>query len=79
MNNTGNTMQRLPLVVEIPNPPTASQAFQAFKDRPFSFFLASLGEALGGRGEFGRRGPVLSCEGDGGPARGAHGRVTDHG
>jgi para-aminobenzoate synthetase component 1 len=34
-------MQRLPLVVEIPNPPSPSQAFEAFKDRPFSFFLDS--------------------------------------
>ena len=41
MSNTGSTMQRLPLVVEIPNPPNATQAFEAFKDRPFSFFLDS--------------------------------------
>jgi para-aminobenzoate synthetase component 1 len=41
MSNTGSTMQRLPLVVEIPNPPNAPQAFEAFKDRPFSFFLDS--------------------------------------
>ncbi len=41
MSNTGSTMQRLPLVVEIPNPPDPSQAFEVFKDRPFSFFLDS--------------------------------------
>jgi para-aminobenzoate synthetase component 1 len=34
-------MQRIPLVVEISNPPSAPQAFEAFKDRPFSFFLDS--------------------------------------
>ena len=34
-------MQHLPLVVEIPNPPSASQAFEVFKDKPFSFFLDS--------------------------------------
>ena len=31
----------MPQVVEIPNPPSPSQAFQAFKDKPFSFFLDS--------------------------------------
>ena len=41
MSNTGISMQRLPLVVEIPNPPNSSQAFQAFQDRHFSFFLDS--------------------------------------
>ena len=41
MSNTGSTIQRLPLVVEIPNPPNAPQAFEVFKDRPFSFFLDS--------------------------------------
>ncbi len=41
MSNTGSNMQRIPLVVEISNPPSAPQAFQAFKDRPFSFFLDS--------------------------------------
>jgi para-aminobenzoate synthetase component 1 len=41
MSNTGSNMQRIPLVVEISNPPTATQAFEAFKDRPFSFFLDS--------------------------------------
>ncbi len=41
MSNTGSTTQRLPLVVEVPHPPTASQAFEAFKDKPFSFFLDS--------------------------------------
>jgi para-aminobenzoate synthetase component 1 len=41
MSNTGRTIQRLPLVVEVPHPPTASQAFEAFKDKPFSFFLDS--------------------------------------
>jgi para-aminobenzoate synthetase component I len=41
MSNTGSNMQRIPLVVEIPNPPSPSQAFEAFKDRPFSFFLDS--------------------------------------
>jgi len=34
-------MQHLPLVVEIPNPPSPPQAFEAFKDKPFSFFLDS--------------------------------------
>jgi para-aminobenzoate synthetase component 1 len=34
-------MQRLPLVVEIPNPSSPSQAFHAFKNKPFSFFLDS--------------------------------------
>jgi len=38
MSNSGSIM---PLVVEITNPPSPSQAFQAFKDRPFSFFLDS--------------------------------------
>ncbi|MBM3156680.1 MAG: aminodeoxychorismate synthase component I [Chloroflexi bacterium] len=33
--------QRLPLVTEIPNPPAPSHAFEAFKDKPFSFFLDS--------------------------------------
>jgi para-aminobenzoate synthetase component 1 len=41
MSNTGSTKQRLPLVVEVPHPPTATQAFELFKDRPFSFFLDS--------------------------------------
>jgi para-aminobenzoate synthetase component 1 len=41
MSNTGSNMQRIPLVVEISNPPSAPQAFEAFKDRPFSFFLDS--------------------------------------
>jgi len=41
MNKTSTNNQRLPLVVEIPNPPAAPQAFEAFKDRPFSFFLDS--------------------------------------
>ncbi len=41
MSNNTSTMQHLPLVVEIPHPPTASQAFELFKDRPFSFFLDS--------------------------------------
>ena len=31
----------MPLVTEIPNPPSPSQAFQALKDKPFSFFLDS--------------------------------------
>jgi len=34
-------MQRLPLLVEIRNPPSPPQAFQAFADKPFSFFLDS--------------------------------------
>ena len=60
MNNTGNTMQRLPLVVEIPNPPTASQAFQAFKDKPFSFFLDSgMGPQRLGRYSFMGSDPFL--------------------
>lgn len=41
MSNTGSIMQRLPLLVEIPNPPRPSQAFEAFKNKPFSFFLDS--------------------------------------
>ena len=41
MSNTGSNMQRIPLVVEISNPPSAPQAFEAFKDSPFSFFLDS--------------------------------------
>jgi len=41
MSNTGSAMQRLPLVAEIPNPPSPSQAFEAFADKPFSFFLDS--------------------------------------
>jgi len=41
MSKSGNTTQRLPLVVEIPNPPGAPQAFESFKDRHFSFFLDS--------------------------------------
>jgi para-aminobenzoate synthetase component 1 len=41
MSNTGSTIQRLPLVVEVPHPPTASLAFELFKNRPFSFFLDS--------------------------------------
>ncbi len=41
MSNNDSTMQQLPLVVEIPHPPTALQAFEAFKDKPFSFFLDS--------------------------------------
>jgi len=60
MNNTGSTMQRLPLVVEIPNPPTASQAFQAFKDKPFSFFLDSgMGPQRLGRYSFMGSDPFL--------------------
>ena len=41
MSNTGSNMQRIPLVVEVFHPPTAPQAFEALKDRPFSFFLDS--------------------------------------
>jgi para-aminobenzoate synthetase component I len=41
MSNTGSNTQRLPLVVEIPNSPNAPQAFDAFKDKPFTFFLDS--------------------------------------
>ncbi len=41
MNSLSKNHQHLPLVQEIPNPPAASQAFEAFKDRPFSFFLDS--------------------------------------
>src|SRR4030042_3663984 len=41
MNKTSTNNQRLPLVVEILNPPAAAQAFEAFKDRPFSCFLDS--------------------------------------
>jgi para-aminobenzoate synthetase component 1 len=40
MNRMSNN-QRLPLIAEIPNPPAAPQAFEAFKDNPFSFFLDS--------------------------------------
>jgi para-aminobenzoate synthetase component 1 len=41
MNNLSKNHRHLPLVVEIPDPPAAPQAFEAFKDRPFSFFLDS--------------------------------------
>lgn len=41
MSKTHSNMQRLPLVVEVPHPPAAPQAFEAFKDKPFSFFLDS--------------------------------------
>ena len=34
-------MQPLPLIEEIQNPPSSLQAFELFKDRPFSFFLDS--------------------------------------
>jgi para-aminobenzoate synthetase component 1 len=34
-------MQRLPLLVEIPNPPIPSQAFEVLKDKSLSFFLDS--------------------------------------
>jgi para-aminobenzoate synthetase component 1 len=34
-------MHHLPRIEEIPNPPSAAQAFELFKDRPFSFFLDS--------------------------------------
>ena len=53
-------MQRLPLVVEIPNPPSPSQAFQAFKDKPFSFFLDSgMGPQRLGRYSFMGSDPFL--------------------
>jgi len=41
MSNTSSNMHLMPLVVEVPHPPTATQAFELFKDRPFSFFLDS--------------------------------------
>src|SRR4030042_661691 len=41
MNKTSTHNQRLPLVMEISNPPAPPQAFEAFKDKPFSFFLDS--------------------------------------
>jgi para-aminobenzoate synthetase component 1 len=41
MSETHSTLQHLPLVVEIAHPPAAPQAFEAFKDKPFSFFLDS--------------------------------------
>jgi para-aminobenzoate synthetase component 1 len=41
MNNINKNNQRLPLVTEIPNPPAALQAFEAFKDKPSCFFLDS--------------------------------------
>ncbi len=41
MNNINKNNQRLPLVMEIPNPPAPPQAFEAFKESPFSFFLDS--------------------------------------
>jgi len=60
MSNTGSTMQRLPLVVEIPKPPSPSQAFEAFKDRPFSFFLDSgMGPQRLGRYSFMGSDPFL--------------------
>ncbi len=60
MNNTSSTMQRLPLVVEIPNPPSPSQAFEAFKDRPFSLFLDSgMGSQRLGRYSFLGSNPFL--------------------
>lgn len=39
--NKADTSRRLPLVEEIHNPPTAPQAFELFRDKPFSFFLDS--------------------------------------
>ncbi len=41
MSNNQRNMKYLPLMVEIPHPPTAPQAFEALKDKPFSFFLDS--------------------------------------
>jgi len=41
MSKAGSIMQRIPLVAEIPNPPSPSQAFQAFAGKPFCFFLDS--------------------------------------
>jgi len=60
MSNTGSNKQRLPLVVEILNPPSPSQAFQAFKDKPFSFFLDSgMGTQRLGRYSFMGSDPFL--------------------
>jgi para-aminobenzoate synthetase component 1 len=39
--NKADSSRRLPLVEEIHNPPTALQAFELFKHKPFSFFLDS--------------------------------------
>ena len=41
MNKTSTHNQRPPLVMEIPHPPSSLQAFELFKDSPFSFFLDS--------------------------------------
>ncbi len=41
MNKIGSSIQRLPLVEEIHNPPSAPRAFELFRDKPFSFFLDS--------------------------------------
>ncbi|MEE8471398.1 MAG: aminodeoxychorismate synthase component I [Dehalococcoidia bacterium] len=41
MNNAGSSTQRLPLVEEIHDPPSAPHAFEKLKDKPFSFFLDS--------------------------------------
>jgi para-aminobenzoate synthetase component 1 len=60
MSNNDRTIQYLPLVVEIPHPPTAPQAFEAFKDKPFSFFLDSgMGPQRLGRYSFMGSDPFL--------------------
>ena len=41
MNKADSSTQRVPLVVEIHNPPSAPRAFELFRDKPFSFFLDS--------------------------------------
>ncbi len=41
MNKADSSTQRAPLVVEFPDPPCASSAFELLRDKPFSFFLDS--------------------------------------
>jgi para-aminobenzoate synthetase component 1 len=41
MNKMSAHNQYVPLVAEVPNPPAAPQAFEAFKNKLFSFFLDS--------------------------------------
>ena len=41
MNKADSSTQRAPLVEEIHNPPSSPQAFELFRDKPFSFFLDS--------------------------------------
>lgn len=41
MDSVSSSRRHLPLIEEVPDPPTARQAFEVFRDRPFSFFLDS--------------------------------------